>query len=329
MTWTSILLASLFVGDLASDSSKDLEARWRREYPAAVKNWDAVMKNFVVEGRYLMHWYDGSTTNMDALTVAALDERKLYVIKHRQNVSARGVARKEDSSVACRTPEFMFNLKKAESSAHFRLLDYGRNVEDDDAQFIVSYRRFVTGAIQYQGMSLFERMVDPTFVLKLIKHVQRDGEDLIRIEYTCDSRYATDAGYVDLDPSKNWGVRSVNTLSKGKKNGDLDAFTQEVAYREVAPGQFFPHHLESNYHTPGRPEIYQRSVADFDRITLGAATPDIFRLPAYGLPDLPLEAQPQASVFTFRNPLLWLAMAAMVSCFVALWRLRSSRVETT
>jgi len=326
---TSILLVSLVINESPSGSSRDLEAKWRREYPVAVKAWDAVMGNFVAEGRFSFHWNEGSTTVIDALTVAALEERKVYIENRMRRLSTNPNENRDAPGVSCQTPEYKFGLKKDRSSGRYLLVNYEKNEEDDEANFNYWYQRYVNNATHYYGRSFLQRMLDPSFSLKSIVSLKRDGEDLVRIEYACDGKYVTEAGHVDLDPNKNWGIRSVDMIATSKKNWPPASFKDEVAYREVTDGRFFPCHMESNEHDSGHPEIYERTITDLDRITLGGATPDLFRLSAYGLPDLPLRPQKRASIFTFQNPVLWLALAATVVCFVALWLLRSRRVLTS
>ena len=51
MSPLSILLASLVIGVPQSDSHHNLEAKWRREYPLAIKAWDTTTDNFLAEGQ--------------------------------------------------------------------------------------------------------------------------------------------------------------------------------------------------------------------------------------------------------------------------------------
>ena len=61
--------------------------------------------------------------------------------------------------------------------------------------------------------------------------------------------------------------------------------------------------------------------------TVGNVPDDMFRLTAYGLPDVPLRPSRRASVFTFRNPVFWLALAAAGASFALLWYMRSRRAR--
>ena len=278
------------------------------------------------EGRFSFHWNDGSTTIIDALTVAGLGERKLYVQNQMRRLSANPKDTRDTPGAYCRTPEYKFGLRKDESGGRYLLLYYEKNDEDEDDRFNYWYQRHVKNATYYRGRSLSQRMLDPTFVLKSIENFKQNDEDLVKIEYTCETAYNIEAGHVVLKPSINWAIRNVDMIVTTKGWGPT-LFKENVAYRQIADGRFFPSHMEINEHNPEHTEIYERTLVDFERITLGAATPDLFRLPAYGIPDLPLRPQPRMSIFTFRNPVLWVALAATVVCFATLWVLRSHRVQ--
>ena len=63
-------------------------------------------------------------------------------------------------------------------------------------------------------------------------------------------------------------------------------------------------------------------IVEYDEVRLGPPPEKVFKLSAYGLPDVPLRPMPRASIFTFANPLLWLTLAASVVSFVLLRYLR-------
>ena len=307
-------------------TSKDLEARWRNEYPAAAKTWSAVMANFVAEGRFSYHANDRSITTIDALTVAALSGQRLYIRDQVKEREANRETTKVEPGVSCRTPEVKFGLRKLEPSDRYLLVYHDKNDEDRESTFSYWYQKYVTNATNYYGRSFLERMLDPTFSLTAIEAAQRDGAELVRIHYTYENKYVFETGHVDLEPGKNWGIRSVDMTTKNKGKWGPSIYKQEVTYREVAPGRYFPCHMESNEPNPTEPEIFERAIVDFDKVELGAAIPEMFRLSAYGLPDLPLRPQPRMSIFTLRNPVLWFALASTVVCLVGLWLLRSRRV---
>ncbi len=78
-----------------------------------------------------------------------------------------------------------------------------------------------------------------------------------------------------------------------------------------------------SFNKTSTPNVYEHYILDLDQITLGNPPDAIFRLSAYGLPEVPLRPSPRASVFTIRNPILWLAFGSTVFCFALLWFLRS------
>jgi hypothetical protein len=69
-------------------------------------------------------------------------------------------------------------------------------------------------------------------------------------------------------------------------------------------------------------EVYEHAIVEFKDIWLGPPPDEMFRLTGYGLPDIPLRPMPQASIFTYSNPLFWLTLAASLISFALLWILR-------
>ena len=217
MNLTAILLATLVINDIPSGSSKDLEARWRLEYPAAVEKWNGIMKNFSAKGIHSFHWNDASTSVIGDLTVAALGDRRLYIAEKKLTQSPKHPDRIDAATARCRTPEYLFDLRKDASTSRYILIDYQKNEEDSESQFYYWYNQFVENATVYLGRSLKERMADLSFSLRSIEALKLNGEDLVRIDYTCETKYANEAGVVDLDPRKNWAILSVDLLSTFKK----------------------------------------------------------------------------------------------------------------
>jgi hypothetical protein len=75
--------------------------------------------------------------------------------------------------------------------------------------------------------------------------------------------------------------------------------------------------------------VYQHALLDLSKITLRGVPDDIFKLPAYGLPELPLRAIRPTPTFSYHNPLIWFALATMVISFAVLWRTRQNAAKTS
>lgn len=326
MIWSPILLASLLLaaGEKPVKSTEGLEARWRGEYPRAAEEWEAVARDFVAKGRFSYRWNNGSTTITPKLTVASSGKKRLFVKEDNRTQIPGSPDRLLGSVVYVQTPDLQFDLKKAPSSKHYIISDYQRNEEDSESQFNYWYKKFARNATVYWGISFLDRMRDPSFALHSIEAVKRDAGDLVRIVYAYEGKYSFESGAVELDPDKNWAIRLVDIDTKGKKDGFPSHLKIEVGYRKIDGKRFFPTRMES-FDRTAKPEIFSHATLELDQVTLGGVSDDLFRMSTYGVPDMPLTPEARASVFTFRNPIFWLALLTAVASFTLLWVLRSRR----
>lgn len=328
MIETAILLTSMLaMGAHPEEMTKELEARWRHDYPLAAKDWEAVARHFVAKGQFSFRWNDGSTTTIKDVMAAALGDSRMYVMNQKEANSPKFANRVEATSVQCRTNEYMFTLKKEPLSNNFTIVNFQESGAADESQFKLWYDRFARNATDYFGASVLQRMEHPSFALKSIKSLTQGEGDLVRIEYSYEGKYVFENGFFDLDPKRNWGIRAVDIICKSKKEDFSYALNINVDYEKINDTQFYPKRMESYCKTP-RPEVYEHAIFVLDHVTLGEVPVNIFRLPAYGLPDLALRPSSRASAFTFRNPVLWLALALTVVCLALSWFLRSRTIRS-
>lgn len=298
-----------------------LEERWRREYPIAAAEWEAAAQGFSAQGRMSFHWLDGSTTTVKALKVAASGDKRLFVWEGKTFARPGAPPPAEVSEAECETEEYMFNLRKNATSSHYIIEGYGPYEEVEDSRFQLWFKRFARNATSYLGTSFLQRMQDPSFVLKSIEAVERGDGEIVRIGYDYENKYVFESGVVDLDVGKNWAIRRVETNARNKKDAPSAVLKVDVEYEKLDHAKFFPRRMES-FLRIAQKDMYEHMIVEYDEVRLGPPPDEAFKLPAFGLPDVPLRPLPRASIFTFANPLLWLTLAASVASFILLWHLR-------
>ena len=298
-----------------------LEARWRAEYPRAAAELEAAADEFLANGNMSFHYFDGTEQLTTNLVVAASRGRKLLVEAGMSRKSPAGLNLPATDRVACQSGDRYFELEKSPTTKNYSIArltnstERAKNVYLDGMIVELSRSSFHVGAL-----SLTEKMNQSSFMLGSIMSVRDEGREIVRLAYTTENGGKRESSVVELVPDMNWAIRKTEALySEGKRTTES---TLWIDYQELPGRRFFPRRLESLVKTPN-PQIYQRMIVEYRDVQLGSVPNDVFKLTAYGLPDIPDRPAPRRSVFTWSNPLLWLTFAAAVACFTILWRMRS------
>ena len=328
MIGTATILSSILaLGVNPASTKEELESRWRREYPSAAGRWGDIDRGFVANGHSSLRWFAGFTTLVKELKVVSSGDKRLFVQGGASTTNPKSPVKNTPTIVECRTRDYRFRLTKSSDSDKFIIVNYGKN-DVEDMFFENDFQNLAQSATHFFDSSFLERMQSPTFDLKSIETLDREAGELVRIRYTFTfvKQSLTESATVDLDPGKDWAIRRVDAMLEGPKGSASGARTVDVSYKRIDGTRFFPVRTEFFNRTP-KPNVYEHSILEYDRVTFGDVPQEVFTLPAYGLPDLPLRPSPRASMFTFRNPILWLAFASSVICFFLLWFLRRRNVR--
>jgi len=323
-----ILLLEIFSaqGGAQARPAADLEARWRREYPIAAEKLEGIARSFLAKGAFNRRAFFGETVIAHELTVASAGDKRLYVGDRRTLESPKVPRHPHGSVVRCETPQDVFELTK-ESHADPYVLVYYSSKFPDDVRFNYDYDMCSRCSTVYMQQTLLSRMQSASFVVSAAESVQAGGSEVVRINYDYDSGHHTESGAVYLDPSRDWAIRKVDVISKSEGIPHYE-FKSEVDYEKVGDGVFFPKRMEFFGKTQ-HADVYTHARLDLNQITVGDPPAEVFKLTAYGLPDIPLRPVPVSSVFSFRNPLFWGSLATAVVCFVLLRVTRSRKGKTS
>ncbi len=316
-----VVLGMMAVGGHTSQQPTGLEADWRRDYPAAARRWDDVASAFVAKGRSSFRWFAGFTTRSDDFTVATSGDKYLLIEGRRSTLNPGKPTHPSPSLVTCRTKDYAFDLKTQVGSDRYFILNHGEP-PTKDLKFENDFLIFARSATTFLGSSLLHRMQSPAFTVQSVDKLERGSEELIQIRYTFTEDDITEDGTVILDPSKDWAIRSVNVALLWGKSQARTSTTVEVSYKKGDESHLFPGRIDTMA-TQAMPGVFQRSLYEFEHVRLGEAPESMFHLPAYGLPEIPLRPSPRYSLFTLRNPVIWVALGAAVVCFGLLAVLRS------
>jgi hypothetical protein len=320
-----LLCGGLLLGDGSRGGAmEDIEAKWRREYPLAAPELEQVARSVFAKGSYVDRPMHGETVAINDLTVASLGKKRLIVFDGRQIVDPPP-KKTRPTVVRCQTDDYVFSLVRRQPDGPYFVTNYSKG--EDDPGFEMDFCICARSATVYFGASLLERMQRASFVLKAAALVQDGGAELVRIDYVQDGDTRSESGAVYIDPRLGWAIRKVDITiqekeltPKGKAKLPM-AFTSDVEYQEVGNNAHFPRRVESFLRT-ARPDVYQHARVELSQIRASDVPEDIFRLTAYGLPELPLRPIRATPAFSFRNPLFWVALAGMVVSLAVLWRTR-------
>ena len=319
-----LVTTALSGGEWSSLAPSVLESRWRAEYPPAARRWEAVARQFEARGRYSFHWFDGSTTATRNLSVASSGDRKLYILDQLFLEKPNKAPAPKATSVECQTSDYDFTLKKSVGAENYTIVSHGMHKTDDSPNTETLFKRFARNATVYEGKAFLERMQAPSFSLKTIAALDREGGEIVRVGYDYESKTQFESGTVDLEPAKDWAICGADLLMTGKADLAPYQFKLSVVYGTFGDRRLFPKRMEFD----GRlsdPKIYQHAIVEYDQVKFDAPPDDLFKLSHYELPDLPVRISPRASIFTLKNPIFWVALGSALFCFAFLWRLRWRR----
>jgi len=323
-----LLLAILSAHDGAqAGTTEDLEARWRREYPRAAAELETATQSFLAKGVVTWRVGHGETVTTNELTVASSGDKKLVAREGRTLESAKLPKEVYESDVRCQTPDYGFVLRKQSPTDPYIIVSYAEKSESDAADFFLIYDVYARISTMYMQKTLLQRMQSPSFVVKEVKSSREGASEVVRIDYTYDGEKATESGAVYLDPNRNWAIRKVDITKSAKGPVPVD-FKSVVDYEQIRAGVFFVKRMDFFARTP-RPDVYEHVHLELSQITVGDVPSKIFKLTAYGLPDIPLKPVRESSTFSFRNPLFWGAFITAVVSFTLLMVMRARTGKTS
>jgi hypothetical protein len=327
------LVGQLLVSVIPLSSGDDLEARWREEYPLALRELQEVLRCFTVEGKLTRRFFDGKVLVAGECKLVASGERRL-VVRNRKTLEPRPKEGDPKDDVQCLTPKYTFHLRKIAGAGPYLILNYGPRRAGDDLYINMDFVPTVFCMVEFEAYTLLHRMQSPTFVLKGIGRV-RDGEsEFVRIDYDWESERAFESGSIYLEPARKWAVRRSDMQFSLKPSSSDPGSTDpsgkplpptriqhEVKYQDLPGGKPFPVYTERTVRLPGSAK-YQVERFEAKRVTLDEPPPEWFMLSHYGLPDVPLRPAPQISAFSLSSPWLWGSFATALVSFLLLRSLR-------
>ena len=293
----------------------EIEARRRREYPAAAVELEATANHVIAKGTLFSHELNRRETVTNELMFAAAGDKKVLVRDGR--VSQAPPPKKPlPASVLCKTPEYLFELERRSPTDPYVLLKHSGTF-DHALDFDYDYDFVGRCATVYEQRSLLHRLRHASFKVTAARSVLEGPSELVEIEYTYDGEECSESGAVYLDPQLKWGIRKVDMVIQGKR---LMA-KKHARSRSTSRARWNTRMLETVYTSPKGWRISQvptaqtyssRCAMELTDITMGDAPERLFKLSGYGLPDVPLRPVRQPSAFSWRNPVTWISLTMAV-----------------
>ncbi len=320
------LLMWVVVGTVQAACDDELEARWRREYPAAANSLEATSHRFLAKGTNVTRYFHKpDVTITEEFTVAASDGKEMF-LRDRRFVERPGEPRKAISSdVVCVAPTYAFALRKNSVGEPYFIEQFGPTLGTEPI-FRAQYNTYARAATL--GGWLVERMQSPEFELRAIKWVpDSDGANLVEVVYKYrrpGNSQAIEEGSVFLNADLGWALRKADFVITN--NGDRARYTWDVLYSNHGPGRYFPKRVEG-FVRGDDPNNFQHELVEYSSIQLDNIPEEIFTLTAYGLPDVPLSPRLEPPFFSPANPIFWGLIAIAAVSLLLLRLLRANRTE--
>lgn len=168
-----LLLAMLSAsGDSQAETTQNIEAVWRSEYPRAAARLEKTAQNFQASGTYTYRAFFGEIITTKKLRVASSGNNSVYVREGQTFESPKLTRRPRASVVRCRTAEYAFELTR-QSDGDSYVIAYYADKFSDDVVFGYDYDIFARSATVYMQQDLASRMKSPSFAAKAVEHARR------------------------------------------------------------------------------------------------------------------------------------------------------------
>jgi hypothetical protein len=306
----------------SQDQSADLEARWRREYPGAVERLEQAARVFSCEGTMSFTSLSGETIVTNEFSMVRDHDKKVLIRDRRRDGTTN---QPFTSDAICLTDRHAFRLVKPQGVGPYVVEGFTdpSNWATMGQQLKVLFDIYAEAAYSIRGRPLLAKMQEPSFTLERIGDLQREGESLVRVDYSVGAEDKPESGMVLLDPSRDWAIREYDI---GKQvSYPANDVTVDERYRgkfEYAGGGeagYFPNRIEMELRitrTP-KPDAVETVDIAFDTVRLGDFDENVFTLSNFGVADIPLTpSPPPSSFFSLRNPVFWASLLVAVGAFV-------------
>jgi len=327
-------IAGLWLGLQQPLVDNELEARWRREYPAAAASLKADLDRFLCRGRIEFRFFVGDVRVTNEFVIAASGAKRLMIYQDETQKSAKtGQINKRSSLVQVRTPDYWFDLERPHGTEQFLINQYAPGKPSKDLLFDAFFPAFSQSSVALNLDPLSDVMNSPEFKLISIQRKQADEREVVRIECDIlkkDQIFRFDA---DLDPSRNW-IKTRWGSSVRKTDEPVEALRhsyyaeQWADYVEFSPGHFLPKKVVSHMRLKD-PKSFQHVVVEYDKVIPGEPPEEMFKLSGYGLPDVPLSAAPPPNFFSLKNPIFWVCLGVAGASLGLLGFLRRKGTTST
>ncbi len=313
----------------------ELEARFRREYPAAAQRLEKALKSFALEGEFRFEFFSGEVARDRQFQMAATAGQR--VLAYQRDYQSGKVGEFNLPRVECVTPEATFQLRRASATGPYLIQNYEARRPRDDTFLEGTFRDSVLNMTGFRGHSLQQRLQSPGFRIESVDQASEPENASVRVVFRWASPEGDETGTIDLDPARSWAIRRTDVVLTPKppeSTAPSDPpqpppsplrVQTEVQYTELPGGIPFPKHTVAEIQVVGQPSR-QRQILDVAQATVGPVAAERFRLSGYGLPDLPLTPRPRARILTWSSPWLW---GSLVTALISFGLARSLRHRAT
>lgn len=299
LVFTLQLSLTMFWSETAFADQKELHEEFWEKYPLAIERLKKSVENLECDIEFtsnsLVHhvrgWIDSAANygKGEKATLMSLGSFAVEVDDGTQPGSNR-------AKVYCATPTHSFNLERSTSNTPYLIRYFG-----DDRSLIEGNQllsgRYLTD-IAFAAFLLYDLPIDhllkdPSFRILSLKKLQNTEEELVEIQFELpNSPLWYESGRWVVAPADDWAVREYEVVMRSSgANGKPWIDTGRIEYQRIKDvASVFPRIVEvTRSHTqPGKERIHEKQTGKITRVNFGTVTADNFRLPAFGVSDIPL-----------------------------------------
>ena len=272
---SGIILAALVGFSPSARADAEVEALFKKDFPAAAKRLEAQFAR--VQGSCRL-W-----------TVNPRDSRPLptkegrFVIDHgyekvtiRRTLPVRGAKSHHIDNVYCVGVDTAFTLVRLPGSKEYMVEGIGSTLKDRSV-YLALFGQFIRAHHGVMTRTMSQVLASPGFRLTNVERVTKDGRSLVKIDFEIGTREPLPQGSIVFDPDAGWVVRSSDFHYGASAR---PRFVTDIEYGPSRDGFPLPRRVSI------RDETGETLFCEFADWSFEPTPEREFKMAFYGLPDL-------------------------------------------
>jgi hypothetical protein len=314
-----LIYSTLFVSPLPQAHGNAQELSFRENYGTAVPTLEKSISN--VRCKTKLSMTRPNAHYLGEADIFVKDDRGLVLIDYDQDSSSDLFA---DDNVACRTPEYAFDLRRSHGSKHWIIKSFDKDpgaIKRAAFSTAIVLDIHVFASVQAFDVRLKDLLKSNDCKITDITMLAKGGDERVEVTFNLhdsDTRYQEVR--VVLVPSLGWSIEQYEAIMRPWTGTRLARVRGSVQYQRWKPGDFvFPKsvsHIEEVFEVGKEEPFTVERKAEFLAVDRGSVEDSQFTLAKFGLPDI---GSGRRSYYPFDNWFFWMVVVLALTSTALLW----------